>query len=51
MFIIQDWAGKRIEPALEFKTFDDAWAHIDGELTDRLGLTEDDYQEYEVVTK
>lgn len=29
-----------------FKTFDDAWDYILGEMTDKLSLTEEDYQEY-----
>jgi hypothetical protein len=47
-FIILDWAGNRIDAHLKFKTFEDAWDYILGDLTDRLGLTEEDYQEYQV---
>lgn len=58
-FIIQDWAGNEIglknsngiTVFEEFETFEDAWNYILGELTDRLGLTEEDYQEYYVVPK
>ena len=47
MFKIYDWAGNRI--GLEaFGTFDDAWDYILSDLTDLLGLTEEDYQEYDV---
>jgi hypothetical protein len=48
-FIIQDWAGNRIEPGLDFESFEDAWEHILGDLTNRLNLTEEDYQEYYAV--
>jgi hypothetical protein len=44
---IYDWAGNRIGSET-FETFEDAWDHILGGLTDQLGLSEDDYQEYEV---
>lgn len=44
-YIIEDWAGNRIGEE-SFKTFEDGWEFILGELTDKLGLTEDDYQEY-----
>lgn len=50
-FIIQDWAGNLIEPSKSWATFDDAWGFIHGELADRLGLTEDDFQEYYVEEK
>lgn len=33
-------------PARTFKSFEAAWDYIFGELTDRLKLTEEDYQEY-----
>lgn len=48
MYIIVDWAGNRIT-SLQFKTFEDGWDYIWGDLTNRLGLQEDDYQEYYVV--
>lgn len=48
MFIIQDWAGNHLCQNLEFPSFEDAWDYILGELTDTLGLNEDDYQEYYV---
>lgn len=47
-WIIQDWAGNRIGTET-FESFEAAWEHILGDLTERLGLTEDDYQEYFVV--
>lgn len=48
-FIIVDWAGNRISPDKSFESFDDAWDYILGDMTDRLGLTEEDYQEYFVA--
>lgn len=48
MFKIFDWAGNAIKPDLKFRTFEDAWDYILGDLTDELKLTEDDYQEYYV---
>ena len=48
MFIIQDWAGNPIGNQ-SFTSFDDAWDYILGDLTDKLNLQEDDYQEYFVV--
>jgi predicted solute-binding protein len=51
MFIIQDWAGNVLERGITFDTFEDAWDHILGDMTDRLGLGEDSYQEYYVVLK
>lgn len=35
-------------PNEEFNSFEDAWDFIHGELTERIGLMEEDYQEYEV---
>lgn len=46
-FKIYDWAGNDLNQPT-FKSFDDAWDYILGELTDRLNLEENDYQEYEV---
>lgn len=46
---IVDWANNPIKAELTFKTFEDAWDYIYGELTDELNLTEEDFQEYEVV--
>lgn len=49
MYIIKDWAGNVINiGGKTFETFEDAWDYIQGELTDQLGLTEEDYQDYEV---
>jgi hypothetical protein len=47
-YLILDWAGNRIEPSKTFKTFEDAWDYILGDLTESLGLVEEDYQEYYV---
>jgi hypothetical protein len=47
-YIIQDWTGRNLNLG-EFETFEDAWDFIMGDLTDRLGLEEEDYQEYFVV--
>ncbi len=47
-YVIYDWAGNRIG-AEEFTHFEDGWDFIFGDLTDQLGLTEDDYQEYYVL--
>lgn len=33
---------------MQFKTFEDAWDYILGELTDKLSLTEEDFGEYYV---
>jgi hypothetical protein len=48
MFKIFDWAGNEVKPDKSFKSFEDAWDYIQGEMTDELGLTEEDYQEYHV---
>lgn len=50
-FIIQDWAGNVLDSHGSFETFEDAWDYILGEMTDALGLTEEDYGEYYVVEK
>jgi hypothetical protein len=47
-FAIFDWAGNRLTLWGEFPSFDDAWSEILGKITDELGLSEEDYQEYEV---
>lgn len=47
-WIIQDWAGNRITRE-SFESFEDAWDYILGDLTDRLGLVEEDYQEFFAV--
>jgi hypothetical protein len=44
-FKIYDWAGNRIGNQT-FTSYLDAWDYILGDLTDSLGLTDDDYQEY-----
>ena len=49
MFIITDWTSREICNGMTFETFEDAWDYILGDLTDRLSLTEDDYQEYYVT--
>jgi hypothetical protein len=48
-FYIYDWAMNPIRQQLSFNTFDDAWDYIQGELTDELNLTDEDYQEYQVL--
>lgn len=48
-FKIFDWTGKSLLPHLIFETFEDAWDFILGDLTDKLGLQEEDYQEYYVL--
>lgn len=49
MFRIIDWAGNDLTYWHgEFETFESAWDYIYGEMTDRLKLTEDDYQEFHV---
>lgn len=51
-FRIYDWAGNDLTQWHgTFKTFEDAWDYIFGEMTERLKLTEEDYQEFEVYTK
>lgn len=47
-WIIQDWAGNCIGSET-FRSFEDAWDYILGDLTDRLSLQDDDYQEYFAV--
>lgn len=63
-WIIQDWAGNTIQHnglfnrgcygrelgiPKTFESFEDGWHWIYGDLTEREGLTEEDYQEYYVV--
>lgn len=45
---IFDWAGNRVGTET-FRFFEDGWDFIFGDLTEKLGLTEDDYQEYYVL--
>jgi hypothetical protein len=47
VYKIYDWAGNRIGDN-KFNTFEDAWDYILGDLTDKLDLKEEDYQEYNV---
>ena len=47
-YAIYDWAGNRLSLHGEFKTFDDAWEYILGDMTDKFCLCDDDYQEYYV---
>lgn len=47
-YIIQDWCGNVLEDGKTFDTFEDGWDWLLGEMTDRLGLTEEDYQEYSI---
>ena len=48
-YIIEDWAGNRIMPSKDFVSFEEGWDYILGELTNRLALTDEDYQEYYVL--
>jgi len=48
-FEIQDWAGNRLTAHGTFKTFEDAWDYILGDMSDKLKLTEEDYGEYYVM--
>lgn len=49
VYKIYDWAGNDLSQYHgTFKTFEDAWDYILGEMTDNLSLTEEDYQEYYV---
>lgn len=50
-FIIKDWADNLLLNGMSFETFEDAWGYILGDLTDNLGLVEEDYQEYCVYLK
>lgn len=45
---IFDWAGNRIKSNKTFESFEDAWDYIMGELTDEIGLVDEDYQEFHV---
>ena len=48
-YAIYDWTGVELIAYGYFESFDDAWDYILGDLTDRLGLTEEDYGEYQVL--
>jgi len=48
-FKIFDWAGNELYKHGTFETFEDAWDYILGEMTDKLNLKEEDYQEYQVL--
>jgi hypothetical protein len=48
IFVIFDWAGNELKMYGTFETFEEAWEYIQGELTDLINLSEDDYSEYEV---
>ena len=50
-FYIYDWAGNCLEMHGYFETFEDAWDYVLGDMTDKLGLNEEDYQEYFVENK
>lgn len=50
-FVIKDWAGNRLCRDVEFPDFESGWDYILGELTDRLSLKEEDYQEFFVMPK
>lgn len=47
-FAIFDWAGNRLTRWGEFPSFEEAWDFIHGEMSDALGLTDDDYPDYYV---
>ena len=48
-FKIYDWAGNDLSKHHgTFSSFEEAWDYIFGEMTDKLNLKEDDYQEYYV---
>ncbi len=48
-FIIEDWAGNHLSKHGTFPSFEEAWDYILGEMTDKLGLEDEDYGEYYVV--
>lgn len=49
MFKIFDWAGNDLTQWHgTFKTYEDSWDYIFGDMTDKLKLTEEDYQEFYV---
>jgi hypothetical protein len=48
-YMIYDWAGNCLDIYGTFNSFEDAWDYIMGDMTDKLGLTEEDFQEYEVL--
>lgn len=51
IYKIYDWAGNDLTAWHgTFHTFEDAWDYIMGEMTDKLNLTESDYQEYQVLS-
>jgi hypothetical protein len=47
-YAIFDWAGNRHDTLGTFECFESAWDFILGDLTDRLSLIEEDYQDYYV---
>lgn len=47
-FAIFDWAGNELAMHGRFESFECAWDYILGEMADKLGLCEEDFQEYEV---
>lgn len=51
VYVIQDWAGNELLHGKTFASFEEGWEFIYSELTDKLDLQEDDYQEYYVVPK
>lgn len=48
-FVIFDWAGNHLSAHGSFRSFEEGWDYILGEMTDRLSLTEEDYGEYYVL--
>ena len=49
IYIIEDWYGNKLMIHGDFKTFQDAWDYIRGDMTEKYKLTEEDYQEYFVT--
>ena len=47
-YAIFDWTGNRLSKWGVFDSFEDGWEFILGDMTDKLSLTEEDYQEYYV---
>lgn len=47
-FAIFDWAGNHLYTHGTFPTFEDAWDYIKGDMADKLGLSEEDYNEFDV---
>ena len=46
---IFDQSGNLVIPQLDFPSWEDAWEYIEGELTEELELTDEDYRKYDVL--